>query len=144
MKINGQKHYLWRAVDHEGNVLECYVSKRRDKRKALKVLKKLLKNYGSPNQIVTDKLRSYSAALRNLGILNKHETAQYRNNQCENSHLHFRRRERAMNRFRSMGALQKFVAVHNLFNHQRHIESRQTFRNLRNQSLLDWQNLMAD
>ena len=148
VKIRGEQHYLWRAVDQEGNVLECFVSKRRNKLKALKILKKLLKNYGSPNKIITDKLGSYRAALRDLGLLDKHETGQYQNNQCENSHLHFRRRERAMCRFRSMTSLQKFVAIQssfqNLFNHQRHIENRLTFKKLRNQSLSDWQNLVAN
>jgi len=148
VKIRGKQHYLWRAVDHEGNVLECFVSKRRGKHKALKILKKLLKNYGPPKQIVTDKLRSYSAALRDLGILSKHETGQYKNNQCENSHHHFRRLERAMCRFRSMASLQKFTSIQasfqNLFNHQRHLENRLTFKKLRNQSLTDWRNLVTN
>lgn len=146
VKINGQQHYLWRAVDHEGNVVESYVSKRRNKSTALKVLKKLLKKYHQPTQIMTDKLGSYRAALRDLGTLDKHETGRYQNNQCENSHLHFRRRERAMCRFRSMATLQKFTSIqatfHNIFNHQRHIENRIAFKNLRNQSLTEWRNLL--
>ncbi len=107
VKINGDRFYLWRAIDHEGTVLECVVTKKRDRRAALRLLRKLLLNYGSPNEIVTDKLRSYKAALREIGYSGIHETGQYENNQCENSHLHFRRRERAMNRFRSMSSLQK-------------------------------------
>ncbi len=86
VKINGQMFYLWRAIDHEGEVLECYVSKRRDKHTALKILRKLMKKYGKSYLIVTDKLRSYSAALRILGALNLHDTTQYMNNQVENSH----------------------------------------------------------
>lgn len=104
--------YPWRAVDHEGTVLENYVSKRHDRRTALKVLRKLLTKCGSAHEIVTDKLGSNGAALLDLGIGNKHQTGQYKNNQVENLHLHFRRRERAMNRFRSMGALQKFSSIH--------------------------------
>ena len=145
VKVNGERMYLWRAVDHEGTVLESYVSKRRDRRVALKVLQKLLTKCGSSHEIVTDKLGSYSAALRDLGISSKHQTGQYKNNQVENSHLHFRRRERAMNRFRSMGALQKFSSIHadvfNQFSHQRHFLSRSNFKLLRDQSLTDWRNL---
>ncbi|MEM7241349.1 MAG: IS6 family transposase [Pseudomonadota bacterium] len=145
VKINGLKHYLWRAVDHEGTVLESVVTKRRDKRAALKLLKKLLSSCGSPHEIVTDKLGSYRAALRDLGIQKRHETGQYQNNQSENSHLHFRRRERAMGRFRSMGSLQKFTSIHaaivNHFNHQRHLEARSTFKYLRAQSLTEWRRL---
>ena len=73
VKINGKLHYLWRAIDHEGTVLDCYVTKRRDRRAALKVLKKLVSRHGVPNQIVTDKLRSYKAALRNLNMAHLQE-----------------------------------------------------------------------
>ena len=71
MKINGERHYLWRAVDHEGEVLESYVTKKRDKKAALKFMKKAMRRYGSPNKIVTDRLRSYSAAAKELGCLDK-------------------------------------------------------------------------
>ena len=111
VKINGEMHYLWRAVDHEGTVLECYVTKRRHKNAALNVLKKLMSRHGRPKEIVTDKLPSYKAALRYLNAQNLQETGRYKNNQVENSHLHFRRRERGMNKFRSMRSLQKFVAI---------------------------------
>lgn len=147
VKINCERCYLWRAVDHEGTVLESYVSKRRDRRAALKVLRKLLSKYGSPTEIVTDKLASYGAALRELGICHLHETGQYRNNQVENSHLHFRRRERAMGRFRSVASLQKFTSIHaavfNQFSHQRHFLTRPNFKYLRDQSLNDWRILCA-
>jgi len=128
-------------------VLESFVSKRRDRRAALKVLRKLLSKYGSPAEIVTDKLVSYGAALQDFGIRHRHETGQYRNNQVENSHLHFRRRERAMGRFRSMASLQKFSSIHaavfNQFSHQRHFLSRPNFKHLRDQSLNDWRILCA-
>ena len=145
MKINGDKFYLWPAIDHEGFVLKCCVSKRRDRRAALKILRKLLSKYGSPHEIVTDKLLSYRAALRDLGLIDRHETGQYQNNLCENSHLHFRRREPAMCGFRSMGSLQKFTAIHaaifNQFSHQRHFMKRNHFKDFRSQSLADWRNI---
>ena len=118
VKINGQALYLWRAIDHEGEVLECYVSKRRDKHAALKVLHKLMKRNGKPHQIVTNKLRSYSAALHIVGGLHLHDTTQYFINQIESLHLPFRRRERAMQRFRSHRTLQKFTSIHSqYYNH---------------------------
>ena len=108
VKINGERHYLWRAVDHEGEVLESYVTKKRDKKAALKFMKKALRRYGSPNEIVTDKLRSYSAAVKELGCSAKQVTKRWANNRVENSHLPFRRRERAMLRFRCMHNLPKY------------------------------------
>lgn len=147
VKIRGQRFYLWRAIDNEGMVLECVVTKKRDRRAALKLLRKLLTRYGKSREIVTDKLGSYRAALREIGYSGDHETGQYQNNQCENSHLHFRRRERAMNRFRSVKSLQKFTSIqsqfYNHFQHQRHLETRQTFKKLRNQYLADWRNFCA-
>ena len=145
VKINGELHYLWRAVDQEGTVLDCYVSKRRNKKAALKVLKKLMSRHGRPKEIVTDKLPSYKAALKDMGAVNLQNTERYKNNQVENSHLHFRRRERGMNKFRLMRSLQKFVSIQssflNHFNHQRHLETRQTFKNLRQNSVDAWQNI---
>ena len=147
VKINGELHYLWRAVDQEGTVLDCYVSKRRNKNVALKVLKNLMSRHGRPKEIVTDKLPSYKAALKEMGAVNLQNTERYKNNQVENSHLHFRRRERGMNKFRLMRSLQKFVSIQssflNHFNHQRHIENRQTFKNLRQNSVDVWQNIYA-
>ena len=112
VKLGGEMHYLWRAVDHEGEVLESYVTKRRDRKAALKFLKKSMKRFGSPRIIVTDKLRSYGAAMKVVGNGKRQETGRWLNNRAENSHLPFRRRERAMLRFRQMRSLQKFVAVH--------------------------------
>ncbi len=105
MKINGERHYLWRAVDHEGEVLESYVTKRRDRTAALKFMKKAMKRYGKPEVVVTDKLRSYGAAMKVIGNVNRQETGRWQNNRAENSHLPFRRRERAMHRFRRMRSL---------------------------------------
>ena len=147
VKINGKNYYLWRAIDHEGIVLDCYVSKRRDKKAARKVLIKLISKYGKPKEIVTDKLSSYKAALKELNIAHLQNTDQYANNQVENSHLHFRRREKMMNKFRSHKSLQKFTSIHSIFlnhfNHQRHIETRQNFKNLRQASLESWNNICA-
>ena len=100
VKINGDTHYLWRAVDHEGEVLETYVTKRRNRKASLKFLRKLMKRYGSPKVIVTDRLRSYGAAMKVIGNANQQEVGRWKNNRAENSHLPFRRRERAMLRFR--------------------------------------------
>ena len=111
VKINGETHYLWRAVDHEGEVLESYVTKRRDRKAALKFLRKAMKRYGGPEVVVTDKLRSYGAAMKVISNADRQETGRWVNNWAENSHLPFRRRERAMLRFRRMRCLQKFAAV---------------------------------
>ena len=108
VKINGETHCLWRAVDHEGEVLETYVTNRRDRPAALKFLRKLMKRYGQPHVIVTDKLRSYGAAMKVIGNDARQETGRWLNNRVENSHLPFRRREQAMAKFRSAKSLQKF------------------------------------
>ena len=112
VKINGKLYYLWRAVDHEGEVLEAVVTARRDKAAALKLLKRILKKYGPPRSVVTDGLCSYSAAMKEIGAADRHEVGGRLNNRAENSHQPFRRRERAMQRFRSMKTLQKFSSVH--------------------------------
>ena len=114
VEINGEIHYLWRAVDHEGEVLESVVTKRRDKQAALKLLRILLRRNGNPETIVTDKMKPYGAALRELGV-SCHETdGRWINNRAKNSHLPQRRRERAMQRLRQMQSLQKFAVIHGL------------------------------
>ena len=127
VKINGELLYLWRAVDHEGEVLESIVSKRRDRKAALAFLKKLMKRYDQPHVIVTDRLRSYRAAMKIIGNEARQEVGRWKNNRCENSHLPFRRRERAMLKFRLEHSLQKFASIHssvfNHFNKERHINS---------------------
>lgn len=147
VKINSETHYLWRAIDHEGTVVDCVVTKRRNKKAALKVLKKLISRHGMPKEIVTDKLASYKAALTEINLKQVQNTQRYLNNQVENSHLHFRRRERGMNKFRSMRSLQKFVSVQSIFqnhfNHQRHLENRQNFKNLRQNSVNSWKKICA-
>jgi putative transposase len=147
VKIGGEMKYLWRAVDHEGEVLESYVTTTRDKAAALRFMKKALKRHGSPDKITTDGLRSYKAAMDELGDSHKQEVGRYANNRVENSHLPFRRRERAMLRFRRMKTLQKFASVHanvhNHFNLERHLIDRQTYRERRSAALADWQILMA-
>ena len=147
VKINGETHYLWRAVDHEGEVLETFVTKRRDRKAALKFLRKLMKRYGLPNVIVTDRLRSYGAAMKVIGNIDKQEVGRWKNNRAENSHLPFRRRERAMLRFRGMRSLQKFVSVHssvyNHFNQERHFYSRDNFKINRDAALAEWRQLCS-
>jgi len=147
VKINGERHYLWRAVDHEGEVLESYVTKRRDRKAALKFLNKTMTRHGQPQVIVTDRLRSYGAAMREIGNADRQETGRWLNNRAENSHLPFRRRERAMLRFRQMRSLQKFVSVHasvqNHFNKERHLYSRSNFKLNRAAALTEWRQLGA-
>ncbi len=147
VKINGVQHYLWRAVDHEAEVLESYVTKRRDRAAALKFLRKSMKRYGTPEVIVTDKLRSYGAAMKVVGNAVKQETGRWKNNRAENSHLPFRRRERAMHRFRRMRSLQKFVSVHasvfNHFNQERSLSQRDHFKQKRTTALAEWRGLCA-
>jgi len=129
VKVNGRVCYLWRAVDHEGEVLEAVVTARRDKAAALKLLKRIMKDYGAPRSIVTDGLRAYSAAMNEIGVAaERHKVGGRLNNRAENSHQPFRRRERAMQRFRSPKTLQKFSSVHaqlhNQFNQERHLVTR--------------------
>ena len=133
VRINGETHYLWRAVDHEGEVLEVFATKRRDRRAALRFLKRAMKRYGRPKTIVTDRLGSYRAALKLIRNASSQECQRWHNNRAENSHQPFRRRERSMTKFRGASTLQKFSAVHasvyNHFNHQRHLKSRADFKN---------------
>jgi putative transposase len=147
VKINGEMHYLWRAVDHEGEVLESFVTKRRDRKAALKFLRKTMKRHGRAHIFVTDKLRSYGAAMKEIGNFDRQETGRWLNNRAENSHQPFRRRERAMLRFRRMRTFQKFVAVHasvhNHFNQERHLYSRSNFKLNRAAALAEWRGLCA-
>ena len=148
VKINGELHYLWRAVDHEGEVLEVVATKRRDCNAALRMLKSLMKKYGAPRSIVTDKLRSYGAAMKMIGNAACQESdGHWINNRAENSHQPFRRRERAMHRFRRMGTLQKFTSVHasfhNHFNHERHLIDRATYKTRRSAAMAEWRNLAS-
>jgi putative transposase len=147
VKINGERHYLWRAVDHESEVLESFETKTRDKKAALKFLKKSLKRHGRAAEIVTDRLRSYGAALRELGINDRQETGRWAKNRAENSHLPFRRRERAMLRFRRMRTLQKFASVHasvhNHFPTERHLQNRNIYKLTRAAALAEWRGLLA-
>jgi putative transposase len=112
VKINGKLCYLWRAVDHEGEVSETVVTAQRDKAAALKFLKRIMKKYGQPKSVVTDGLCSYPAAMKEIGNADRHEVSRRLNSRAENSHQPFRRRERAMQRFRSSKTLQKFSLVH--------------------------------
>ena len=147
MKINGKLCYLWRAVDHEGEVLESVVTAKRDKAAALKLLKRIMKKYGRPRKIVTDRLRAYSAAMREVGNADRQEVGRRLNNRAENSHQPFRRRERAMLRFRSVKTLQKFTSVHaqvhDHFSHERHLITRQVYKQRRSASLAEWCALAA-
>ena len=147
VKINGEMHYLWRAVDHEGEVLESYATKTRDKAAALKFIKKAMKRHGRSKAIVTDGLRSYGAALKAVGAVKLQETGRWKNNRAENSHLPFRRRERAMNRFRRTKTLQEFAwvhaQVHNHFNQERLFITRKIYKERRSAALAEGRSVMA-
>ena len=139
MKINGETHYLWRAVDHEGEVLEVFATKRRDCKAALQFLKRAMKRYCRPKVIVTDRLRSYRAAMNVIGNAADQECGRWLNNRAENSHQPFRRREGTMSKFRDVKTLQKFASVHtsihNHFNYDRHLNRRKTFKQDRSAAL---------
>jgi len=107
VKINGERHYLWCAVDHEGEVLEVFATKRRDRKAALAFLKRALKRYGRPHSIVTDRLRSYRAAMNVIGNAASQSSGRWFHNRAENSHQPFRRREGAMAKCRDVKTLQK-------------------------------------
>lgn len=145
VRINGETHYLWRAVDHEGEVLEVFVTKKRDRKAALKFLKKTMKRYGTPEEIVTDRLRSYRAAMREIGNYVQHSMDRWLNNRAENSHQPFRRRERAIAKFRNSATLQKFASIHasihNHFNQERHLYNRETFKINRSTASSEWRQL---
>jgi len=134
VKIRGRRLWLWRAVDDEGEVLDMLVQRRRNKAAALKLLGKLLRNLAiHPETIVTDKLASYRSAARELGLADRHKPGGMRaNNRAENSHLPIRRRERKMQRFKSQGQAQRFLAVHaaihNCFNTQTHLIRRPSLK----------------
>ena len=108
--FSGETHYLWRALDHEGEVLEVFATKRWDRRAALRFPKRTMKRYGRPRVIVTDRLRSYAAAMKVIGVEDRQICGQWLNNRAENSHPPFRRREGAMAKFRDIKSL--FIPFH--------------------------------
>ena len=141
--IGGRRFWLWRAVDDEGEVLDLLVQRRRDARAAARLMRRLLKKQGfAPDVLVTDKLRSYGAAKTQLRLSVRHEQGLRKNNRAENSHLPARRRERKMQRFKSPGSAQRFLAVHaavqTTFNVQRHLVSRNTLRVLQGEAFQNW------
>jgi transposase-like protein len=148
VSINGKRMYPWRAVDSEGEVLDILVQSRRNKTAARKLMRKLLKKQGyAPNKVVTDKLPSYGAALRDLSMTEKHVTGGRSNNRAENSHLPVRQRERRMQGFKSAGSAQRFLSTHaaiyNTFNVQRQLITRETMRLFRSESMNTWQTMTA-
>jgi putative transposase len=147
VKINGETYYLGRAVYHEGGVLEVFATKRLDHKAALKFLKRTMKRYGRPRSVVTDRLRSYRSAMTIIGNAADQECGRWLNNRAENSDQPFRRREGAMAKFRGVKTLQKFVAahasIHNHFNHDRHVNRRDIFKQNRAAALAGWRQLAA-
>ena len=143
VKINGKQHYLWRAVDQDGDVIDVFLQSRRDGAVAKRFFKRLLRGQGEePREIVTDKLRSYGVAQRALLPETIHNTAQYANNRAELSHQPTRVRERGMRRFKSTAQAQRFLTVHaavyNLFNLGRHLVSAEHYRELRTDTFGQW------
>ena len=137
--IRGCRHWLWRAVDNEGEILDFLVQSKRNARAALKLLRKLLKKHGwAPTRITTDRLRSYHVAFRTLGLTAEHID----NNRAENSHQPVRRRERKQQGFKSPGSTQRFLniqsAVYNTFYVQRHLLDRSTFKRFRTDAFNVW------
>jgi putative transposase len=147
VRVQGEMRYLWRAVDHEGEVPESFVTKERDKAAALKFMKKLMKRHGCAKVVTTDGLRSYGAAMKELNIADRQEIGRWANNRVENSHQPFRPRERAMLRFRRMKTLQLFASVHasfhNHFNQERHLVSRDIYKERRSAALTEWRHVVS-
>ena len=148
VKIQGHRHYLWRAVDQDGEVVDVFLQKRRDGKAAKRFFKRLLKNHkGEPRRIVTDKLGSYRVAHRELIPEAIHDTTQYANNRAELSHELTRVRERGMRKFKSMEQAQRFLnahaAVYNLFNLGRHLVSAENYRLFRQRAFATWEKAVA-
>ena len=148
IKINGKQHYLWRAVDQDGEVVDVYLQAKRDGAAAKRFFKRLLHSHGGePRKIVTDKLRSYGVAHRELIPDTTHSTQQYENNRAEQSHEATRVRERGMRKFKSVGQAQRFLGAHaavsNLFNLGRHLVRAEHYRNLRESPFADWSRAVA-
>jgi len=143
IKINGVLHYLWRAIDQDGDEIDILVQKRKDKKAAKRFFKKLLKGQkASPIKIVTDKLRSYSAAQNELIPSVEHSTQQYENNRCELSHQPGRQQERQMRKFKSQGQAQRFLACHGVINYlfrvDRHLMKATHYRIFRDHAFVEW------
>src|SRR5260221_3888411 len=142
VSIGGRRMYLWRAVDAEGEILDVLVQARRDTRAARRLMLKLLRRHGTAaSVVVTDRLGSYGAAFRDLGLSARHVQGKRRNNRAESSHVPIRRRERKMQGFRSAGGAQRFLSSHapvyNLFNHCRHLTSARTHRHFRREAMTE-------
>ncbi len=148
VKINGKQHYLWRAVDQDGEVVGVYLQAKRDGAAAKRFFRRLLRSHGSePRKIVTDKLRSYGVAHRELIPETIHENERYANNRAEQSHEATRVRERGMRRFKSPGQAQRFLGAHaavsNLFNLGRHLIRAEYYRNFRMSAFTEWSGAVA-
>ncbi len=141
--ISGKKHWLWRAVDQDGIVLDILVQSRRDKQAAKRLLRKLLKEQARPPGVmITDKLASYQAAKREIMPGVEHRQRKGLNNRAENSHQPTRRRERQMKRFKSPRHAQHFLSAHdginNLFHLRRHCRPAHHYRAARAQAFQTW------
>jgi transposase-like protein len=143
VSFGGKRMYLWRAVDQNGEVLDVLVQPTRDKRAALKLMRRLLKRQGfAPSTLVTDKLRAYTAAVHELGLKARHHQAKWKNNRIESAHVPVRIRVRKMQRFRLIGSAQRFLSIHaaiyNTFNTRRHLISATKHRKRRDEAFCRW------
>lgn len=143
VRINGETHCLWRAVDHEGEVLDVFSMKRRDRKAALKILRRAMKSYGRPKVFVTGRLRSYRAALNVIGNAAKQERGRWIYNRAENSNQLFRRREGAMSKYWDVKFASAHASIYNHFNHERDLNRRDTFKQDRALALAEWCQLAA-
>lgn len=147
VRVRGEMKYMWRAVDHDGEVLESFVTTTRDKAAALKFMRKLMKRHGCATTVTTDSLRSYMAAMKDLNVADRQEVGRWANNRAESSHQPLRRRERAMLRFRRMKTLQQFAAVHvslhNHFNLERHLIGPEALKTRRPVTLAEWRQIVS-
>lgn len=148
VKIQGKQHYLWRAVDQDGEIVDVYLQAKRDGAAAKRFFRRLLRNnVGEPRKILTDKLRSYPVAHREVMLEAIHDSEQYANNRAEQSHEATRERERGMRRFKSVRQAQRFLSAHaavqNLFNLGRHLVRAQHYRDLRTSAFNEWSRAIA-
>ena len=148
VSIGGRRMYLWRAVDQDGEVLDVLIQARRNRRAATKLMRKLLKKRGfAPRTLVTDKLRAYAAAVRELCLTARHHRAKWKNNRIEGAHVPIRRRERKTRRFRSPGSAQRFLsvhgAIHNTSNTRRHLISANERRERRKEEIRRWREVVG-
>ena len=148
VSISGKKRWLWRAVDQHGNAFEILVQSRRNTKAAKRFMRKLMKHYGVPRVMITDKLRTYGAAKRAIALGLEHRSHKGLNNAAEVSHKPTRRRERVMGRFKSARHAQLFLSAHDqinvLFRPRRHKISAISYRHARSDAFAVWHDITRE